>query len=88
MQRNSVLPFHTETTIFDVFKISDLTFDLAIVEIVVQSHFHTKYTSWLFHFFHSAPVGCMPLFPCSSWRVMPAASHLTAILLKTCVTLW
>ena len=30
MQRNSVLPFHTETTIFDVFKVSDLTFDLAI----------------------------------------------------------
>ena len=30
MQRNSVLPFHTETTIFDVFKVSDLTFDLVI----------------------------------------------------------
>ena len=30
MQRNSVLPSHTETTISDVFEVSDLPFDLAI----------------------------------------------------------
>ena len=37
MQRNSVLPFHTETTIFDVFKVSDLTFDLAIENCCISN---------------------------------------------------
>ena len=37
MQRNSVLPFHTETTIFDVFKVSDLTFDLAIAYYCISN---------------------------------------------------